>query len=126
MLLHGAALAKALILGKFLLLGDAARIGERIVVRTLASRIAARVVLLTLLLVVLTLVEEVLVGQFHGRPVAATLAELGARLPEAAASVLVLLLVLVPLVAAREIGRRLGPGALRALLLGARAPSDTQ
>ena len=39
-------------------------------------------------------------------------------LPEAIASCLLMLLVLVPLVAVTEVSRALGPGALRRLLLG--------
>ncbi len=113
----GVAAAKALVLGKFLLIGEALGAGTRLGARTPAMRIASRTGVLLALLVVLTLVEEIAVGAWHGRSIGATLAELGgsARL-ETLAGIAVLLLVLLPLVAAQEIQRALGPGRLRELL----------
>ena len=66
-LAFGIAAGKALVLGKFLLIGDAVRIGARGESRTLLHRIAAqRSVLLLLLLVVLTFLEELIIGKVHG------------------------------------------------------------
>lgn len=113
----GFAAAKALILGKFLLIGEATHVGSRVGARTVLQRIVRRVVLLFALLIVLVVVEELLVGWFHGHPLAQTLAEYRHRLPEVLAMLLLLLLILVPLVAVMEVGRAMGPGALRALLL---------
>jgi hypothetical protein len=115
---YGVAAVKALVLGKFLLIGDALGAGTRFGARTPAMRIATRTGALLVMLVVLTLLEEIAVGAWHGRSVGATLAELGgsARL-ETLAGVAVLLLVLVPLIATQEIRHALGPGGLRQLLL---------
>lgn len=112
----GIAAAKALILGKFVLLGEAARVGSRPAARTLAQRIAYRIVLLLALLVVLIVVEELLVGRLHGRPLAETLAEYEHRLPEVLATMLLLLLILVPLVTVTEVNHALGAGGLARLL----------
>ncbi|MDZ7589356.1 MAG: hypothetical protein U5L05_01415 [Rubrivivax sp.] len=119
----GVAAVKALVLGKFLLIGDALGAGTRVKTRTLAMRIASRVGMLLVVLVVLTLLEEIGVGAWHGRSIGATLAELGgsARL-ETLASIVVLLLVLLPLVATQEVHRALGPGRLRQLLF--QPPAD--
>ena len=113
----GLAAAKALILGKFVLIGEAAHVGSRVGARTVLQRIVRRVVLLFALLIVLVVVEELLVGWFHGQPVAQTLAEYRHRLPEVLAMLLLLLLILVPMVAVTEVSHAMGPGALRDLLL---------
>ena len=118
----GFAAAKALILGKLLLLGEAAGVGTRVPARTLAQRIALRVVLLFAVLIVLVIVEEVLAGWIHGHPAAETLGAYGDRLPEVLASAFLLLLILVPLVTVVELGRVLG---YESLLRALRAPSDS-
>ena len=113
----GFAAAKALILGKFVLIGEAAHVGSRVGARTVLQRIVRRVLLLFALLIVLVVVEELLVGWFHGQSVAQTLAEYRHRLPEVLAMLLLLLLTLVPIVAVTEVSRAMGPGALRELFL---------
>jgi hypothetical protein len=114
----GLALGKALILGKFMLIGEAARLGARRESRTRLRLIGRRVLLLLVLLVALSVAEEFVVGWIHGRTPAETLAEYGRRSPlELFATCLLLGLVLVPYIAAQEIGRALGPGGLRRLLL---------
>ena len=120
----GLAAGKALVLGKFFLLGEAAHIGLRVKAWTLLQLIARRTVLFTVLLVVLTVIEELIIGRVHGHSIGATLAELGKRhsLLEVVAKCLMMMLVLLPLVTVTELSRVLGPGALRRLLLGPAAP----
>lgn len=114
----GLALGKALILGKFMLIGEAARIGARRESRTLLQLIVRRALSFLVLLVALSVAEEFVVGWVHGRSAAETLAEYGRRSPlELFATVLLMGLVLVPYIAAREVSRALGPGGLRSLLL---------
>ena len=109
----GFAVAKALILGKFVLLGESAGVGSRVSSPTLLHRIAYRTILLLVLLIALTVAEELLVGWIHGHTLAQTVSELQVRsLPELFATYLLLLLILVPLVALEEINRALGPGVL--------------
>lgn len=116
----GTVAGKALIVGKFVLLGEAAGVGKRIGSRTVLQRIGWRTALLTIVLVVLTAVEEVIVGSLHGRSAAHTLVELfGAELPATAAKTLLMMLILIPLVTVTEVGRALGPGVLRRLLRSA-------
>lgn len=114
----GLAAGKALILGKFILLGEAAGVGTRIGARNLLQRIVRRTVLFLVLLVVLTLVEEFIVGLVHGHSIGQVLAGFaGDALPERLASILLMLLVLVPLAAVTEVSRALGSGGLRRLFL---------
>jgi hypothetical protein len=113
----GLAAAKALIIGKFLLIGESVGVGSRIAVPTLLHRIAYRVMLLFILVVALSIAEELVVGWLHHHSVAQTIDELRQKyLPEKLATWLLILLILIPLVAFAEISRALGPGALGRLL----------
>lgn len=114
----GIAAVKALILGKFLLIGKAVGVGDRGPARSLLQLIVRKSVLLALLLVVLSLVEELVVGWFHGHSFAQTIVELGSRLAEMAVGGLLMLMVLLPFVAAQELSGALGPGALMRILRG--------
>jgi hypothetical protein len=115
----GLAAGKALILGKFVLLGEAAGVGKRIGARTLLQRILGSSVLFLVVLVLLTIVEEIIVGLVHGHSLGQAVAALAEHpWPETLASCFLMLLVLIPLVTVTEMSRTLGPGALRQLLLG--------
>jgi hypothetical protein len=114
----GLALGKALILGKFMLIGEAARLGARARARTLLHLIVRKALSFLVLLVALSVAEEFVAGWLHGRSVAQTLAGYEARSAlDLFATCLLMLLVLVPYIATREIGRALGPGGLRRLLM---------
>lgn len=113
----GFAAAKALIIGKFLLIGESARVGQRIAAPTLAHRIVYRVILLFVLVIALSMAEELVAGLLHGHTLAQTLGALQQRsLPELLATSLLILLILVPLVAVAEVNRALGPGVITRLL----------
>ena len=114
---HGLAAVKALVLGKFILIGEAVGAGTRLNVSTLAQRIAVRSLLLLVVLVVLTIVEELIVGRVHGKPFTTTLAEYEQRsVLSILSGCLVMLLIMVPLVTASEVSRALGPRVLDRLL----------
>lgn len=113
----GIAGVKALVIGKFILIGEAVGVGTLVARATLGRAIVIKIMLLFLLLVALLVVEELVVGRVHGRSMAETFAELAERpRQELLASCLLLLLILVPLVAVREFSRVLGPGGLPRLL----------
>ncbi len=110
----GTALVKALILGKFILIGEALQIGTRFGRGAVLAAILRKTLLFAALLVVLTVLEELVVGWIHHRTATATFSELfGEGLPERLASMLLMLLVLLPLIAVREISRVAGAGGLR-------------
>lgn len=120
---YGLAAVKALIVGKFLLLADATGLSTRPKFATVLTAVAGKTGLFLLLLAVLTLVEELVVGLIHGRRIAATFDELLHGSPLAFVAKCVLMaIVLVPLLAAREIDRALRPGGLLALLREPPAP----
>ena len=74
-----------------------------------------------MLLVILTIIEEVVVGLFHHQSIAASLGELfGARLQETLAGYLIMLLVLIPFFAFRVLSEALGEGRLERMFFVAR------
>jgi GYF domain 2 len=108
------ALVKALILGKFILVLHAVKIGESgdksgiLLVEILKSSF-----LFLIFLVALNAVEEVVMGLFHGRAAREVLGEMaGGTLPEAIAVCVLLLLVLIPYFSFRALASRLGDGVL--------------
>jgi hypothetical protein len=113
----GFAAVKALILGKFLLIGEMIALGSRWHPGKLLLDIPWRTLLAVVLLAALTVVEELLVGWLHGHATAQTLAEFRARSPfELATECLLLALVIAPLVTFRALNLALGPGVLRSHL----------
>ena len=104
----GIAIVKALVLAKFMLIGRA-MIGERFIDRPLIWPTLHKSFAFLVLLIVLTVIEEVVVGLFHHQSVAASLGELtGAKLYETLAGYIIMLLVLIPYFAFRVLGEALG------------------
>ncbi|UPY36693.1 hypothetical protein [Sediminicoccus sp. KRV36] len=109
----GFAFVKALVLAKFMVLGQAARIGERRRGRLLFGVVLWRTSLFLLLLVGLSMIEEVVVGLFHGRGALASIQEMGGgNLREMLATALLLWVILLPYFVLRVIGEVLGKGEL--------------
>lgn len=116
---HGLAAIKALVIGKFLLIGRAVGAGSRVRTGTVAGRIGVRTLGLLLALLVLTVIEELIVGHVHGHTVSATVADVfGEPRYAIVAKSAVMALILLPLVALEELNLALGPGVLRKALLG--------
>ncbi len=114
----GFAAGKALILGKFLLLGESAGVGSRFRGRRLWVVILQQAILMWILLIVLSVIEEFLVGMAHGQSLSQTLVDYEAHSVVVLFSKsLVLLVVLLPLIATTELSAALGPGVLRKLLM---------
>ena len=108
----GIAIVKALVLAKFMLLGRA-MIRERFTNRPLIWPTLHKAFAFLVLLIVLTIIEEVVVGLFHHQSVAASLGELtGAKLYETLAGYMIMLLVLIPYIAWGVLDEALGEGRL--------------
>jgi hypothetical protein len=108
----GIAIVKALVLAKFMLIGRAT-IGERFNDRPLIWPTLHKSLAFLVLLIVLTVIEEVVVGLFHHQSAAASLGELtGAKLYETLASYIIMLLVLIPYIASGVLDEALGEGRL--------------
>jgi hypothetical protein len=119
----GIAIVKAVVLAKFMLLGDAMKIGERTTTSPLIWPTLQKAVAFLVLLIILTIIEEAVVGLFHHRSIAASLGELfGPRLEETLAGYLIMLLVLIPYFAFRVLGEALGEGRLTRMFFVEREP----
>src|SRR5271170_6431847 len=107
----GLAIVKALVLAKFILIGDAMKIGEGhtgpLIWPTLHKAFG-----FLLLLVILTIVEEAVVGLFHHRSIADSLA-----------GYLIMLLVLIPYFAFQVLDDPLVKGRLVRMFFMEREPS---
>ena len=120
----GSGIVKAMLLAKFMLVGRAMGIGESTSDGPLIWPTLRKTFAFLALLVVLTLVEEAVVGLFHGRSVATSLGELaGPRLLETLAGILIVMLVLFPYFAFRVLDAALGEGRLARMFLVARTGS---
>lgn len=114
---YGLAAIKALILAKFILIGHATKMGERYREKPLIYPILHKSIAFLVLVIVLSVIEEVVAGALHGRSVAASLSEIadGTWL-EIVATALLLWLILLPYFAVRQISERLGKGRLIRML----------
>jgi hypothetical protein len=119
----GIAIVKAMLLAKFMLVGRALKIGERNTTSPLIWPTLHRAFAFLVLLIILTIIEEAVVGLFHHRSIAASLGELaGVRLEETLAGYLIMLLVLIPYFAFRVLGETLGEGRLAKMFFVEREP----
>ncbi|HEY2528834.1 MAG TPA: hypothetical protein VGJ20_12945 [Xanthobacteraceae bacterium] len=119
----GLAVVKALVLAKFLMLGDMMKIGRGYTNRPLIWPTLYKSFVFLVLLIVLTIIEEVVVGLFHHQSIAVSLGELfGPRLQETLAGYLLMLLLLIPLAAIHVLNEALGEGKLARMFFVERQP----
>jgi hypothetical protein len=114
----GIAIVKALVLGKFVLLLHALKIGEgKGGPGVLFADILKKSVLFLIFLIALTVIEEIVVGFIHGRTVMGVIGEIGGgTLQQALAASVLMLLILIPYFTFRVVAVRLGEGVLWKLL----------
>lgn len=123
---YGIAVIKALLLAKFILMGHMARVGDRYKRRRFIYIVAHKSLLFLVMLFVFSVIEEVVAGIIHGQTIGASLAEFaGGTLPQVLASCAIMLLVLIPYLALRELNDVMGEGRLRQILLDYRTGSHT-
>jgi hypothetical protein len=105
----GFAIAKALICAKFVLIGRMFKLGERSKHLPLIWSTLHRSLAFLLLLLFLNAVEEIVVGIFHHRDVASSVAGLGGgTIQQMVATSVVMLLILIPFFAFRALGEVVG------------------
>jgi hypothetical protein len=121
----GVAAVKAVVLAKFMLLGQAIKLGERNSTKPLVWPTLRNAITFLVLLIILTIVEEAVVGLFHHRTIAASLGDLfGAKLDETLAGYVIMLLILIPYCAFRVLSEELGEGRLERMFFVERRPID--
>jgi hypothetical protein len=108
------ALVNAVVLGKFMLIGEALHAGERLQSKPLLYSTLFRTAIFTLILVACHVLEELLVALWHGESVS-TIPDL--KLVEIISMVLIAFVVLMPFFAFTELRRVVGKTELKSLLL---------
>ncbi len=115
---YGAAAIQALLVGKFVMIGEAVRLGERLRPQRMVFVLLQKSVYLLLFLMALSAAEEVVTGLIHRRSVMASVQGLwGGTLLQVFATSVLMLLILIPYIAVGEAARVIGPERLQALLL---------
>jgi hypothetical protein len=105
----GLAIVKAAICAKFMLMGRVFHMGERFKKLPLIVPTLHRSLVFLLLLVVLTFIEEIVVGAIHGRTVMDSISEVAdGTFPQIVATILIVFLILVPYFAFRALGDIVG------------------
>jgi len=105
----GLAIIKAALCAKFVLVGRAFHMGERFDHLPLVIPTLHKSFVFLLLLVVLTFIEEIIVGAIHGRTLQESVAGIaGGTLHQMAATILIMLLILIPFFAFRSLGNIVG------------------
>jgi hypothetical protein len=105
----GLAIVKAALCAKFMLVGRAIHIGERFRNLPLIVPTLHKSFLFLLLLVVLTLIEEIVVGAIHGETIVHSVSGIaGGTLYQFVATVLIMFLILTPYFAFRSLGQIIG------------------
>ena len=109
----GTAAVKALICAKFMSVGHALSLGERYKKQALIWPTLHRSFAFLALLLVLNVLEELIVGYIHHRPVLDSITEVaGGTLQQLIAASFVMLLILIPFFAFRSLGEVVGERAL--------------
>ncbi len=125
----GLAFAKALILGKFMLLAEDFKFAEKATSSRVAFKILTKSALFALLLIVLSFIEEVILGLVHGnKALDVAMSFAGGTLPQLFAQALLMVMIMVPYFAFGEISASMGEGRLMQLLIErqANAKNETQ
>jgi hypothetical protein len=121
----GFAAVKALICAKFLSIGYVFHLGERYKKQALIWPTLHRSLVFLALLVVLTVLEELMVGYLHHRAFADSIADIGGgTLHQAIATFIILLLILIPFFAFRSMADVLGGRVLLRLFFEPRQNLD--
>ena len=116
----GVAVIKALIVAKFMLIGQALHLGEKHRDKPLIYSIGYRVLLFAALVIVLSFVEEVVEAWIYGKAIGEVLSRRGVWRVMAAQCIL-LSLILTPYFGLVAISEVVGPDRVRRMLFGPRS-----
>ena len=109
----GFAAVKALICAKFMSVGHVLHLGDRYKKQALIWPTLHRSLVFLALLLVLNVLEEVIVGYIHHRPMADSIAEIGGgTFRQLIATTIIMLLILIPFFAFRSLGEVVGERVL--------------
>jgi hypothetical protein len=124
-LAHGIALINALVLGKFVLVARALHLGNRADNAPLIYPTLLKSTLFSVVLACCKILEEALVGFYHGKSFSQSIADLGGGTLRGILTLTVLLFVmLIPFFAFGELQRVVGEGRLQQLFFRKRNASS--
>ena len=113
----GVAAIKALVLGKFVLIGRAVGYGNRYHHKPLVYSVLYQSVLFVVMLIVLSIAEEAIKGFFRGQKLIETFTDLGGWL-QILAVALLLWLIMLPYLGFIRLRETLGEDSLRQMVMG--------
>lgn len=123
--MQGFAFINALVFAKVMMLFEMFDPGRWLRRRPLIYPILYEGFLLTVLFIVVHIVEKEIEGAFYGRSVAESLPSIGGGgLAGLLSASVILFVALVPFFGLRNLSLAMGPGRLRAMLLGTKPPVD--
>jgi hypothetical protein len=124
---YGYSLIESLVLAKVVLLGDLLHLGDRFRGKPLIIPTVYRTFVFAILVLVFTVLEEVAKGVLHGEGATTVLARLAAmNRAEIAAKILIVFIVFIPMFAIWQIANVFGPGKLFELFFEQRSPLGAQ
>jgi len=116
---QGFAFVNALALAKVVLVGEAFHVGDSLKNRPLIYPIIYKSAVFAVLLVCFHIIEEALIGIFHGKTFSQSISSIGdGRLEGILMIGIIMFVVLMPFFAFRELDRAIGTEELRSLLFG--------
>jgi len=114
----GLPLIKSLLVAKFMLVGRAAHAGERFGDKPLIWQTVYRSLVFLVIVLILTIIEEGIVGLIHHKPVWDTVSEMGGgNLLEFIATLIIVFLIFFPYFAFQALGEVMGVKPLASLFL---------
>lgn len=121
--LHGLAFINALIFAKVMLVAEDLHLGRRLNEKPLVYSVAFKSIMFATALICFHIVEHVVIGILHGRPIAEVLTEIGVDNLAGIVSVgIIATVALVPFFILREISRVIGADIFWALFFRRRNP----
>lgn len=118
-IIHGQGFAalNAFVLAKVMLVGDNLHVGENFDARPLVYPVLFKSALFAIILVCFDLIEEIVVGSWHGKSIAESIWSIGGGTLEGILSIgIIMFVVLIPYFAFREMAKVVGEREMRELL----------
>jgi hypothetical protein len=114
----GVAIVKAMLVAKFMLIARATHAGERFAAKPLIWQTAYKSLVFLAIVLLLTVIEEAVLGEIHGRTVWQSVSEIGGgNLIEFLATLILVFLIFFPYFAFHSLGEVMDEGLLRRLFL---------
>jgi hypothetical protein len=122
---QGFALINALALAKVVLLGEYFHVGDNLENRPLIYPIIFKSAVFAVLLICFHIIEETLIGVFHGKTLSQSIPNFGGGTLQGILMVgIIMFVVLMPFFAFVELDRAIGTEELRSLLFGGKTTAD--